>query len=112
MAWAVPQVVAHRLARLSIAAPLPSARDRAEFQRMGAEKVAAFHEAWNAMLLETMRVQFRLWSSAMLGSLPRSPRAANALAQRTTLALLRSGTAPYHRRAVANARRLRRVPLR
>jgi hypothetical protein len=112
MAWAVPQVVAHRLARMSIAAPAPSARDRAEFQRMGTEKMAAFHEAWNAMLLETMRIQFQLWGAAMLGSLPRSPGAASALAQRSTLALLRSGTAPYHRRAVANARRLRRTTLR
>jgi len=35
---AVPQVLAHRLARM----------DATEFQRMGTEKLAAFQEAWGA----------------------------------------------------------------
>ena len=48
-AVAVPQVIAHRLARLARAGPAPSARDREEFRRMGAEKAAAFAESWNAM---------------------------------------------------------------
>ena len=49
LAVAVPQVIAHRLTRLALAGPAPSARDRREFQRMGAEKAAAFAESWNAM---------------------------------------------------------------
>ena len=112
MAWAVPQVVAHRLARLSLAAPVPSARDRDEFLRMGAEKASAFQEAWSAVLVEMASAQWRWWTSAMLGSMPRSLGAASAQARHTALALLTRGTAPYHRRAVANARRLGRVPLR
>ena len=49
LAVAVPQVIAHRLTRLARAGPAPSARDRQEFRRMGAEKAAAFAESWNAM---------------------------------------------------------------
>jgi hypothetical protein len=51
---AVPQVVAHRVARMALAGLSPSMRDRREFHRMGAEKVAAFYESWNAMLLESL----------------------------------------------------------
>ena len=38
LAFAVPQVVAHRVTRMAIAGPTLSARDRKEFQRMGAER--------------------------------------------------------------------------
>ena len=36
----------------ALAGPAPSARDRQEFRRMGAEKAAAFAESWNAMALQ------------------------------------------------------------
>ena len=48
---AAPQVVAHRLGRMALAGPKPSAKDQREFHRMGAEKLAAFGEAWQAMTL-------------------------------------------------------------
>ena len=44
LAFAAPQVVAHRVTRMAIAGPSLSERDRKEFQRMGAEKTAAFSE--------------------------------------------------------------------
>ena len=47
------QVIAHRLARMATAGTSPSARDRAEFQRMGIEKIAAANEAWTAMATQT-----------------------------------------------------------
>jgi hypothetical protein len=53
---------------------------------MWAEKPAAFFQSWNAMMLEMYRANFalsmRVWSA---------------------------GLGPIHRRAVANAKRLRRA---
>ena len=99
---AVPQVIAHRMARLAFAGASPSARDRREFRRMGAEKVAAFYESWNAMYLALLRANlnlalspFQVWWSPMRG-------------HRTGLSILGHGLAPISRRAAANARRLRR----
>ena len=56
LAMAVPQVVGHRLTRMALAGPQPNARDRAEFHRMGAEKVVAFSQGWLTM-------QTRLWQA-------------------------------------------------
>ena len=78
LGMAVPEVIAHRMARM----------DSKEFQRMGTEKVAAFTEAWTAMAIEAM------WSPWL------HPDA--------TLRILNAGMTPIRRRAVANARRLRR----
>jgi hypothetical protein len=107
---AVPEVIAHRLARLSLAGASPSPRDRAEFQRMSTEKVSAFYESWNAMLAATYRanldftMSFLAWPTSWAGW----NRTVRASAQRAALDVLASGVAPVHRRAVANAKRLRR----
>ena len=111
LGFAVPQVMAYRIARMALAGSSPSARDRREFQRMGAEKVAAFYESWNAMLVETFRANARLarlFFPAWPGS-PPSSRAAAGHLQRATTGIFGKGVAPVRRRAVANARRLRRV---
>ena len=42
LAFAVPQVVVHRIIRMALSGPELSARDRKEFERMVAEKNAAF----------------------------------------------------------------------
>ena len=113
LALAVPQVVAHRVGRATNAGPFPSLRDRREFQRMGTEKLAAFYESWNSMAIEIARANMRLlcsplwWSTPWKAMVPGS-RAASMHA-RTALDILHRGTSPYHRRAVANARRLARV---
>jgi len=116
LAMAVPQVVAHRVSRMALAGPTPSARDRREFGRMGSEKVAAFQESWMAMFMHAAMAQQRLalswwrmlawpWTGAgghdLLGE-----------AGRAGQAVLHKGLLPVHRRAVANARRLGKTPLR
>ena len=45
IAMAAPEVVAHRVLRMMLAGKEPSKRDRAEFDLMSSEKVAAFYES-------------------------------------------------------------------
>lgn len=116
---AAQQVVAHRLGRIALAGPRPSARDRREFQRMGAEKLAAFGEAWQAMALQMLKSHQQLAASMMRSGWPIVPARAGgspaplaqAVAdwQQATLDILGQGLRPVHRRAVANARRLGRA---
>jgi hypothetical protein len=94
LACAVPEVLLHRTARMWLAGPAPSRRDRAELHRMSAEKVAAFYESWNAMALEMIRANTQLTSSCLWW--PWS-------------GVFAAGLAPIRRRAVANAKRLRRL---
>lgn len=118
LAIVTPQVVAHRVARVAMAGPALSARDRKEFQRMADEKGAAFRESWMAMGMQAFRANqaiaqswLRLiWSPA----LKRKPGAGAMARQMQSVALgvLGKGMAPVHRRAVANARRLARTKLR
>jgi hypothetical protein len=96
LALAAPQVVAHRVGRMLTAGSTPSAADVAEFQRMGAEKVAAFFESWNAMAAQALRLQAQ--------QLRFSPAAWWA----PVVDLAAAGLAPVHRRATANAKRLAR----
>ena len=115
LACAVPQVVAYRVTRMAVAGPTPSARDRKEFQRMGAEKMAAFGESWNAMTVQALHAHqtlaasfFRAFWSPSLKSRP-SASAVAAQVQNATLGVLSKGMAPMHRKAVANAKRLARA---
>ena len=114
LAVAVPPVVAHRLTRLALAGPAPSARDRREFPRMGTEKAAAFAESWDAMARQTLDANQTLASSFLRAFW--SPTRAQASAQsatrqagRAVTAIVQAGLAPVHRRAVANAKRLSRT---
>jgi hypothetical protein len=118
LAFAAPQVVAHRVTRMAIAGPCLSERDRKEFQRMGTEKTAAFSESWNAMTMQALRANQALaasflrsfWSPSLRGR----PSASAVAAQlhSATLGVLGKGMAPVHRKAVANAKRLARTKLR
>lgn len=115
---AAPQVVAHRLGRMAVAGHKPNARDRREFHRMGAEKLAAFGEAWQAMALQMLKSNqqiaasmMRSWwpASAVRGGAKIAPLTQAAAAwQQAALDVLGQGMRPVHRRAVANARRLGR----
>jgi hypothetical protein len=113
LGWAVPEVVTHRMARLCLAGDTLSARDRAEMYRMTAEKFAAFYESWNAMFLAIVRANMQLALSPMWWAwfAPTSRRTAqlSAHGQRAAGAALAAGLAPVRRRAVANAKRLRRL---
>jgi hypothetical protein len=113
LAFAVPQVVAHRVTRMAIAGPTLSERDRKEFQR----KTAAFGESWNAMTLQALRANqalaaslFRSFWSPSLKDRP-SASAVAAQWQSAALGILDKGMAPVHRKAVANAKRLARTKL-
>lgn len=114
LGFAAPQVVAHRVTRMTMSGFSPTARDRKEFRRMGTEKMAAFTESWNAMALETLRANQALtasfWRSIWLPWFGAKPSTASHL-QNAALGVLGKGIAPVHRRAVANARRLTRTRL-
>lgn len=118
LALAVPQVIAHRVTRMAIAGPAPVARDRREFQRMSAEKLAAFNESWNAMSLQAFRANQQLAMSFLQALwLPwAAPKASTRSASRqigsAVWGIAAKGMAPVHRRAVANAKRLGRTKLR
>jgi len=104
---AVPQVVAMRTARILAAGAKPSARDRRELERMGTEKVLAYWESMNAMGLEMARAQqqYALFAMRQWWSPWASPWSMAAGAAR----ILDKGLGPVHRRASANARRLRKL---
>lgn len=113
LAFAAPQVVAHRVARMAAAGAVPSARDRREFQRMGTEKVAAFSESMNAMAQQAFRANQTLaasmfrafWSPWTGGSAARLGRDMHG----AVLGVLDKGIAPVHSKATANAKRLART---
>lgn len=117
LAQAVPQVVAHRLTRMALAGAQPSARDRREFTRMGAEKLTAFQASWQAMGLQMWLAQQQMaqaWWRALWTpwTLARPTGAMLGQWQSQGLRTLHKGLAPVHRAAVANARRLQQTPLR
>ncbi|HVE88161.1 MAG TPA: polyhydroxyalkanoate granule-associated phasin [Burkholderiaceae bacterium] len=117
LAFAVPQVVAHRVTRMALSGRALSPRDRREFERMVAEKSAAFSESWNAMAVQVAVANQALASSffksflAFRGKKPSAVRSAVQL-QRAALGVLGKGLAPVHRKVVANAKRLGRTKLR
>lgn len=103
LAIAVPQVVAHRLGRLALAGPWPNARDQREFHTMGQEKVHAFWQSWFAMGWAMMEAAQKSWIAMLQGARVPLVDVHHVMAR---------GMAPVHRKATANARRLRKVALR
>lgn len=116
LAWAVPQVVGHRLAGIADASAFKTASGRKDLVRMVAEKQAAFHDSWQAMAAQALQSQRSLAAALTRAATPwparrRSNTSAFALQlelQHAALAILGKGLAPVHRRAVANAKRLRK----
>lgn len=114
LAWAAPQVIAHRTARMLAAGATPDARDAAEFTRMFTEKTAAFSQGWIASCAAMAWAPYKVSMEVL--------RAAAGLARGGTMDLeplarawhgqgwgiAGSAIAPVHRAAVANARRLSR----
>jgi len=93
-----PQVIALRSLR---------AHDRREMQRMASEKAMAFWESMNAMGLQMARANqdYALFAMRQWWSPWMSPWQTAAAATK----VLEEGMRPIHRRAKANARRLRRL---
>lgn len=101
LAWSSPQVIAHRM----------SGADRAEPSRMVMEKFAAGIESWSALAAYSFALQRSLMREVL------RPRTWNSYAAGAPLFAwmnyvrraergLSDATAPFHRRAGANARRL------
>jgi hypothetical protein len=114
LAFAAPQVIAHRALRAAMAGASPSARDLKEFQLMGAEKIAAFSESWSAMLMQSfwesqklaLSFGLSLWAPWLApGSRPSASKQLASAARN----IAGAGLSPVHRRARANVRRLRRA---
>ena len=106
---AAPQVIAHRLVRMALTGPVPSARDRREFSGMVAEKQAAAAQAWIGVFAEAVRFQQQFALSLLTAATPRqhAARTKSAASRMASAAL-----APIHRKALANAKRLARTKLR
>jgi hypothetical protein len=117
LAFATPQVMAHRLTRMALAGPVLSQRDHKEFSGMVQEKQMAFVQSWMAMSAETVRVQqslFMHWLSPARMLTPwsaSSGAAATSVLQGAALRIAAKGIAPVHKKAVSNAKRLRKVTL-
>jgi hypothetical protein len=109
LGFAAPQVIAHRLARMALAGPTLSARDRKEFSGMVMEKQAAAAQAWMGVLAETLRFQQQFVLSLLTAATPRQHASRSKTA---ALRIASAGLAPVHRKAVANAKRLGRTKLR
>lgn len=112
LAIAVPQVIAHRFVRMALSGTEPTKRDRKEFERMGTEKMAAFTESWNAMALQAWRAYqqitlaaFQSFWGPIFGLKKPTISVSNQLNNAVT-GILGKGMAPFHRRAVANSKRL------
>lgn len=134
VAIAAPQVVAIRTARMLLAGHNPGAADRAEFSKMGTEKMHAFWESMFAMgaQIARMNVEYAgraisrswiLWTDpawfavfrptwGAIAALPHRtglvPLANPGARGRAVSRIFEAGLAPVHKRATANARRLRR----
>ena len=98
IAWAAPQVIAHRTTRMALAGSQPSAHDQAEFNRMWQEKVVAFSQAAMRSGWEALRLQQSL-GMALLGlsgnaALPSSVRLRHLFRQIAYCMLSATGRAP------------------
>lgn len=104
----VPQVVAHRSARLALAKPVLSARDRKEFTGMVLEKQVAALQSWQGMWMASALA----WQRIAFGLLPHSgqPLRPQQITQAAS-SVLAAGLKPYQQKAAQNAKRLRRTKL-
>lgn len=115
LAFAVPQVIVHRTSRMISAGVSPSRHDRAEFWRMGIEKVDAFYRSWLSIWLVSASVQSEMaqnLASTMYGFASGKYSGPNetldALSD-AAIRLISAGLVPVHKKAVSNAKRLSRL---
>lgn len=116
---AAPLVIAHRVARMALAGPSLSARDRKEFTGMVMEKQVAFTQAWFAASQQAFRAQQALslaaWRSLMGGGWLTPSRASTSLARQMehqAASVVGAALEPVRKKAVSNAKRLSRTRLR
>ena len=138
MMSASAQVIGHRTARMAMAGPAPSQRDRNEFNLMSQEKIEAITESAHAMAIRMMSMHqdaarlaiqqmlsgaVNLMSVASSSNLHQSGHRQNKLAHDTMLNsaeavsqfntsladIAQTGLQPLHARATANAKRLKKL---
>lgn len=136
MLAASSQVIQHRVGRMMLSGPAPSAADRREFEVMGSEKITAglassramgrhllaantdlwrqmvdtqlaMAAAWTSLATSRTAGQARTRQAKLTRAMTRSPVSAARVAQ-SVAGLAQRGLAPIHARATANARRLAR----
>jgi hypothetical protein len=103
MMLAAQHVVGRRSAIIADACRDPARADHAEMAKMGAEKIAAFGEAASTLWAEWMALQLDLGRSLAGGH---SARRSVGMATRM-MGAGGKALAPIHKRATANAKRLR-----
>jgi len=111
LATFAPLVIGYRLAGIAVAGPQPTARDRKEVARMSQEKVDAWHEAAQATAMRVVQTNLAMANLVLRqvwGGAPAPAAFANRLAILSS-DLLADTIAPYHRRVLANSRRLSRT---
>ncbi|MBS0291321.1 MAG: hypothetical protein JSS01_02205 [Proteobacteria bacterium] len=115
---AAPVVIAHRVARMGLAGPTLSARDRKEFTGMVLEKQTAFTQAWFLASQQAFKAQQALaiaaWRSLMVGGWLTPSRTATQLAKQwehQAASVMGAALDPVHKKVVHNAKRLSRTPL-
>lgn len=110
LATIAPMVIGYRLVGMAVAGPEPGARDRKELARMGQEKFDAWSEAVQATGMRVIRANMAMTTLLLRqawGGAPAPAAFANS-ATRLSSDLLADTLAPYHRRVLANSRRLSR----
>ena len=108
LATLAPLVIGYRVATMALAGSKPSARDRREFTRMGQEKLDAWSEAVQATGLRLVEANTALVGLVLRQAWTGGPAPAALANSFTRLGsgLLADTLNPYHRRVVANTRRL------
>ena len=112
IAVASPQVIAERLQRMARAGTNPSAKDLREFVGMGAEKILATQQAAMAMSIELTKAQYRRVMSVFTAKGMSTKRRLMQLVSpadmlRTSLDVMNEGLAPFRKKVVSNAKRLK-----
>jgi hypothetical protein len=102
VALTAPWIIAMRCAQMVAAGAAPTRRDRAEFDRMGVEKVQAFVQGWTAVATDGWVYPLKL-ATALASAFPGARFAWPAFDPYARI------LAPVHRRVRANGKRLARV---
>jgi len=111
LATVAPMVIGYRLTGMALAGAKPTARDRREVSRMGQEKVDAWNEAVQATGMRLLQANLAMGTLLLRQAWGGAPAPATFANSVTKLSsdLLADTLAPYHRRVVANSRRLSRT---
>ena len=113
LSTAVPEVIAHRISNFMLSGFQPSEDHNEEFQLMLSEKSDAFIDSWQAMALQTSKVNQEIYSSIMQTMFTPwwNLQAVEVYTHRefnkAALSVLNKGLEPIHKTTTSNAKRLK-----